>query len=191
MSLGHSAAMAYEAAEGFDAGASAVTHLFNAMEPLSARYPGLAGAALARKDIAIQLIGDGVHVSDELLIVAFASAPGRCIIVSDSIAAAACDQEFVQLGDVTVHIRNGQAMRSDGTLAGSIGKLRDSVVRIAHLGISKTDTLNSVISRPATLIGVTKSIELKPGEQANFLVLDEQLQIAKRVRDGVVVEANA
>ncbi len=151
VSLGHSAASAEQAAMGFDAGARAVTHIFNAMEPLSARSPGLAGAALARKDIAIQFIGDGVHVVDEMIAVSFAAANDRCLVVSDAIAAAACDASTVQLGDITVHVRDGVARREDGTIAGSIGRLRDSLPRLARLGVGHGNALSAAISRPATL----------------------------------------
>ncbi len=56
VSQGHSDANAAEATKGFDAGARAVTHLFNAMAPLSARSPGLAGVALSRSDVTLQII---------------------------------------------------------------------------------------------------------------------------------------
>src|SRR4029077_6933619 len=74
--LGHSQADAATARRAFARGALAVTHLFNAMAPTKPGEPGLAGAALAPPGIAIQLIADGVHVSDELLCLAFAAAPG-------------------------------------------------------------------------------------------------------------------
>ena len=46
VSLGHSDASAEEAQSVFAAGASAVTHLYNAMSQLSSRAPGVVGAAL-------------------------------------------------------------------------------------------------------------------------------------------------
>jgi N-acetylmuramic acid 6-phosphate etherase/N-acetylglucosamine-6-phosphate deacetylase len=189
VSLGHSAVSAHDAMRAFDAGASAVTHLFNAMDPLSARYPGLAGAALARNDVAIQLICDGVHVANELLTLAFAAAPGRCLVVSDSIAAAACDKEFVQLGDVIVRVSDGQARRSDGKLAGSIGRLSESAVRLARIGLTLSDVLAAVITRPAHLLGATELVNLKPGAPADGLLLNDQLEITGRLRAGELVDA--
>jgi N-acetylglucosamine-6-phosphate deacetylase len=181
VSLGHSAASAEEAQRGFDAGATTVTHLFNAMEPMSARAPGLAGAALARPGVAIQLIGDGVHVADEMLRMAFAAAPGRCLLVSDAIAAAACDESTVQLGDVTVVVSDNAARREDGTLAGSIGKLRDGLVRLKKLGMSDAEALSAVISRPARLLRVGKLIAMAPGRPANLFIVNDNLELIKRV----------
>ncbi len=188
VSLGHSAASVEEAMKGFDAGASAVTHLFNAMEPVSARSPGLAGAALSRKNVALQFIGDGFHVADELITVCFAAAANRCVVVSDAIAAAACDESTVQLGDVTVHIREGVARRDDGTIAGSIGKLRDSVRRLARLGVGENEALGATIARPAGLLGVADSVSLAPGSVANFFVLNDELELTRRVTPHEIID---
>ncbi len=186
VSLGHSAATAEEARRGFDAGASAVTHLFNAMEPLSARSPGLAGAALSRPDVMVQFIADGVHVSDEMMRLAVQAAPSRFVLVSDAIAAAGVDRDVVQLGEVTVLINDGEARRVDGTLAGGIGKLRDALVRIRALGVPIPDALRAVTHRPAALVGVHDLASIKPGQPANLFILDDDLVLTHRVTGGHV-----
>ena len=63
VSCGHSDATAEEATAAFDRGARTVTHLFNAMRPFSHRDPGIVGAALARADVIVQIIVDGVHLA--------------------------------------------------------------------------------------------------------------------------------
>ena len=180
VSLGHSGANAAEAARGFDAGATAVTHLFNAMEPMSARAPGLAGAALARRGVAIQLIADGVHVADDLIKLAFAAAANRCLLVSDMIAAAGHHETTVKLGEVTVFIEDGVARRADGTIAGSIGTLRDGLTRLGRLGIPRLDSLNAVTWRPARLLNAQKEIDLRPGTRSNFFVVNSELTLTRR-----------
>lgn len=186
VSLGHSAAQAHEAVLAFDAGASAVTHLFNAMEPLSARSPGLAGVALSRPEVTIQLIDDGVHVDEHMVTLAFAAAPGRCIVVTDAIAAAGSDATPVRLGDVQVTVSDGVARRDDGTIAGSVGKLRDSLVRLAQRDVSSAEALNAVISRPAHLLGCTPLVSLTPGSAATLFIVDDELNLVSRVTSGVV-----
>jgi N-acetylglucosamine-6-phosphate deacetylase len=188
VSLGHSAANAAQAEAGFAAGASAITHLFNAMEPLSARAPGLAGAALANDGVAVQLIGDHVHVADEMMTLAFRTATGRCLIVSDAIAAAGADVSSVQLGDVTVNIIDGVARRGDGTIAGSIAKLRDGLARLAQLGLSPNEAISAALSRPAQLLGVSDMATLTPGSAANFFILNDRLEIERRVTASGVTE---
>lgn len=186
VSLGHSAAHADDAHRGFDAGATAVTHLFNAMESVSARSPGLAGVALTRDDVCVQIIADGVHVCDELLRLAFQAAPHRVILVSDAIAAAGVNCDVVALGEVTVHISDGEARREDGTLAGSVGKLRDALVRVRALGVDVPVALQAAISRPATLLEVPDMGSVRLGQRANLFILDETLTVTHRVREGEV-----
>ncbi|HEY5303370.1 MAG TPA: N-acetylmuramic acid 6-phosphate etherase [Acidimicrobiales bacterium] len=187
VSLGHSAATSEEARRGFDAGATAVTHLFNAMEPMSARSPGLAGRSLSRDDVMVQIIADGVHVSDEMLRLAFRAAPQRCVLVSDAIAAAGVDRDVVQLGEVTVLINDGEARRVDGTLAGSIGKLRDGLIRLRSLDIDTLDALRAVISRPQQFVAGSEVPSLRPGSRANFFVLDDKLRMTHQIIDGDAV----
>jgi N-acetylglucosamine-6-phosphate deacetylase len=107
--------------------------------------------------------------------------------VSDAIAAAACDSSTVQLGDVTVHVRDGVARRDDGTIAGSIGKLHDSVPRIVRLGVGHGNALAAAVSRPARLLGVADSVSLVPGSTANFFVLNDELELAQRVTPDEII----
>ena len=65
-----------------------MTHLFNAMRPFLHRDPGIVGAALARDDVVVQLILDGVHLAPETAQVVWRAAPGRVALVTDSITAA-------------------------------------------------------------------------------------------------------
>jgi N-acetylglucosamine-6-phosphate deacetylase len=160
--------------------------LFNAMEPLSARSPGLAGVALTRPDVSVQVIADGVHVSDEMLRLVVEAAPHRFILVSDAIAAAGVNRDVVQLGEVTVLINDGEARRIDGTLAGSIGKLRDGLVHVRALGVPSADALRAVTSRPAALAGAHDLASIKPGQRADLFILDDELTVTHRVRGGHV-----
>ncbi len=188
VALGHSAASAREAHMGFAAGASAVTHLFNAMDPMSARAPGLAGAALSRGDVTIQLIADGVHVADELLLLAFSAAPGRCLLVSDMIAAAGHSESTVSLGEVLVKVEGGIARQSDGTIAGSVGKLRDGLRRLGSLGVDPDGALSAASFRPAKFLGDRQVMEFGAGSPANLFVVNDELEIVRRVINGRDVE---
>jgi N-acetylglucosamine-6-phosphate deacetylase len=158
------------------------------MESLSARAPGLAGTALTRAGVTVQLIADGLHVTDEMMRLAFAAAPGRCVIVTDAIAAAASDKSVVQLGEVTVYVDSDVAQRDDGTLAGSIGKLRDSLARLSTLGLAPADALGAVISRPARLLGGQQHVAMTPGSPANLFVVDNDLVMTRRVTPQDIVD---
>src|SRR5690606_28626759 len=82
VSLGHTDCSLAAAQAALAAGASCVTHLFNAMSQLGNREPGLVGAALTGTPFC-GLIADGIHVAPETMRIAVAAAPGRLFLVSD------------------------------------------------------------------------------------------------------------
>ena len=85
VSLGHSDASAEEAESVFDAGARAVTHLYNAMSQLASRAPGVVGAALADPRIVCGLIADGEHAHPAAYRAAIAAKGARGVaLVSDA-----------------------------------------------------------------------------------------------------------
>jgi N-acetylmuramic acid 6-phosphate etherase/N-acetylglucosamine-6-phosphate deacetylase len=181
--LGHSQADAAQARRAFGAGAVAVTHLFNGMAPVSAREPGLAGAALATSGIAIQLIADGLHVSDELLQVAFAAAPGRCSLVTDAVAAAGLADGASRLGGVEIETQNGVARGAGGVLAGGTARLADGLVRLRALGLDPAEAAAAVTERPGRLLGGGCG-RLEPGGRADLLVVDEELRVREALSAG-------
>ena len=62
-SIGHSDAIYEEMEKAVHAGAKQVTHLFNGMRGIHHREPGVAGSALLFKELMVELIADGIHVS--------------------------------------------------------------------------------------------------------------------------------
>jgi N-acetylglucosamine-6-phosphate deacetylase len=148
VSLGHTTAERPEAEAAFDAGAKTVTHLYNGMR----KDGGLVDLVLEREDIQFQMIIDDVHVSRELVKKACDKALHRLIITTDAVAAAGLGSGKHRLGDMEIEIRDGRAERTDGTLAGGIGKLSRSLEILEEMGYSREKTLPSVTSRPLELI---------------------------------------
>ena len=62
LSVGHSNCSYEQAMQCFDNGATAVTHLYNAMSGMTGRDPGLIGAVLNREDCFSAIIPDLHHV---------------------------------------------------------------------------------------------------------------------------------
>ena len=75
--VGHTDADADVSEAAFDAGATIVTHAFNAMPGLHHRAPGPVGAAVSDPRVVLEVIADGVHVDPRVIRMLFASAPGR------------------------------------------------------------------------------------------------------------------
>ena len=88
VSVGHTEANVAELAAAVDAGATAATHLFNAMGSMSAREPGPAGAVIADERLIAGLIVDGLHVDPTMVLLAWrALGPRRVALVTDAMAA--------------------------------------------------------------------------------------------------------
>ena len=177
VSCGHSGADAAQAHATFDAGARTVTHLFNAMGGLTARRPGLAGVALGRRDVTIQLIADRVHLADDTVRLAWAAAADRTVVVSDAIAAAGLGDGTYRLGSAEVTVRGAEARRADGVLAGSVTGLDAAVRNLVELGVPLVDALAAATARPARLIGRPDLGTLAPAATADVAVLDDDLTV--------------
>ena len=150
VSLGHSNKA--QAIAGFEAGAKTVTHLFNGMPKPPEQ--GLSDAAIERADVVIQIIVDGVHVSDQLLSQTLPKIMDRFIITNDAVAAAGLGDGNFTFGDINVVAKDGQARSIEGKLAGGIANLSDSIKRLSALGIPDEIAIASATTRPCELIGV-------------------------------------
>lgn len=172
VALGHSAADAAAAHAGFDRGARAVTHLFNAMSSFSPRRPALPGVALSRADVVVPIIVDGHHLAPETVRLTFAAARGRTALVTDAVAAAGLGDGDYRLGDVAVRVADGVVRRADGTLAGSALTMPDAVSNVVHLGIPLVEAVAAATSVPAALLGRPELASLRPGSPADLVVLE-------------------
>ena len=186
VSCGHSDATAEEAHAAFDRGASVVTHLFNAMRPFAHRDPGIAGAALARDDVAVELILDGHHVADDAARVAWRAAAGRVALVTDAVMAAAVGDGRWRLGAVDVEVRDGVVRRLDGVLAGSVLTMLEAVRNLVRLGAPLQAALDAATRVPARAARRPDVGTLAPGARADVVVLGDGLELLRVVVGGDV-----
>ena len=179
VSCGHSDATAAEANRAFDRGAKTVTHLFNAMRPFGHRDPGLAGAALLRDDVIVQIILDGVHLAPDTVRMVWQAAGGRLALVTDAVAGAGASDGSYRLGDVSVEVRNGVVRRDgDGVLAGSVLTMIDAVRNLHALGAPLEAALGAATAVPASVIGGDAG-RIEIGAPADLIVLSEELEIQR------------
>lgn len=173
VSLGHSEADAATVSAAIDAGASAVTHVFNAMGPLHHRGPGLAGTALVDERLAVGVIADGVHVDPAVLELTRRAAGPRIVLVSDSgPAAEAAAGRFAMAGVAIELDAAGAARTATGELAGSTVTLDVAMSRWAALtGATLDEAIAAASEAPAALIGLARP--LRPGAPADLVVLSE------------------
>ncbi len=133
VNMGHSDATLRQAREGKRAGATGITHLFNAMRPFHHREPGLAGAGLLDDELYVEVIPDGVHLSAEALSLVFKTKPeGRILLVSDAV--------------------KGPQFRK-GVLQGSVITLNKGAAMLRRLGISARAIERAARTNPRRYIG--------------------------------------
>jgi N-acetylglucosamine-6-phosphate deacetylase len=188
VSCGHSDATADEAVAAFDQGIRTVTHLFNAMRPLRHRDPGLVGAALAREDVVVQIILDGVHLAREAAQVVWRAAAGRVALVTDAIAVAGTDRAdgAATVGGFEVAIRDGVALGPGGVLAGSLLTMIEAVRNLHELGAPLEAALAAGSEIPARVLGEPDLGVLDVGLPADLVVLDDNLSIERVLIGGAV-----
>ncbi len=177
VSLGHSDADADAVAVAIDAGATGVTHLFNAMSPMTARAPGMVGTALARGEVWAGLIADGHHVDPVVMRVALAAkqGPGRLLLVSDAMPPAGSDEgDFVLNGRRVGRDADGRLTLPDGTLAGSDLTMDRAVQHaIVDLRLPVEEALRMASLYPARFMRMEGTHgRLEAGRPADLVLLD-------------------
>ena len=152
VSLGHTDADYETCLAAFDAGARCVTHLFNAMSQMTARAPGLVGAALARNDIYAGLIADGLHVHPTMIRLAFETEGDsqKIFLVTDAMATVGSDVQEFRLNGRRVLRKDNRLTLDDGTLAGAdleIARALDVLVRHVDQDLASSLTRTTGIPR--------------------------------------------
>ncbi len=197
VALGHSDADFDTARAAFDAGASHVTHLFNAMAPFHHRHPGLAGAALLEGRATLELICDLHHVHPGAIALAAQAAAGRIALVTDATALAGLPPGRQRLGEVDVELAGTRALlATDGsTLAGSILTMEHAVRHVVDAtGMPLAAALQAASATPMRIAGRPATREqgpsrpgaLEPGAPADLVVLDTDLEVVTTIVAGVV-----
>jgi N-acetylglucosamine-6-phosphate deacetylase len=188
VSLGHTEADAATAHRAFERGASAVTHLFNAMRRPAPRDPGVAFAALGREGVFVTLIVDGRHLADDTVRAAWRAAGDRLVLVSDAVAAAgAPDGEYTLGGTVPVRSEAGTVSTGDGALAGSTLTMLRAVRNSHALGIPLAIALRAATEAPARMARRPDLGHLAPNARADLVILDDRLDLHQVLLAGAPV----
>lgn len=182
VSIGHTDTSHAGAAELAEAGATVVTHLFNAMSQISNREPGVAGAALAIGTLSAGLIADGIHVDPTTIGIALRAknGPGRIFLVTDAMATIGTDMPSFTLNGRTIHRKDGSLRLADGTLAGADLDMI-SAVRFMHerIGLPVEEALRMATLYPAQAVGAADRVgRLGAGTDASIVYLTEALDVS-------------
>lgn len=173
VSVAHTDASYESAVQAFAAGATHLTHLFNAMPGIHHRNPGVIPAAAENKAVKAELICDGIHVHPATVRLAFSLfGAERIVLVSDALRCCGMPEGEYELGGQIATLRDGVARLSDGTIAGSATDLFTCMERAIAFGIKEEDAIRAATFNPACAVGAEEQVgAIAPGYRADFVVL--------------------
>jgi N-acetylglucosamine-6-phosphate deacetylase len=192
-SLGHTHATYAEARQGFDLGATHVTHFFNAMRPFHHREPGLIGAALLDSRVSLQLVCDGFHLHPAALNLAVqATAFPRLNLITDAMRCADLPDGAYQSFGKSITLRDHKVSLADGTIAGSALTMEQAVQNMRRIsGLPLAEVLKMASFYPAQTIGLAQRTgSLAPGKDADVVLLDQDGNVQLTMVAGEVVYAD-
>ncbi len=187
-SIGHSTANYEQVDSAIDYGAAHVTHMFNAMKPINHRHPGIAIAALLRDELKVQLIADTYHVHPATMEFLLKSKTSKGIIlITDSIRVGGLHEgEETQFSDQRVTLSGNKAVMDDGTIAGSTLTLNKAIKNMYETtGAKLTEAVRMATVNPAKVIKLDSGI-IASGKQADFVVLDKELNVEMTIMKGKI-----
>ena len=192
VSVAHTAAGYDQAAAVFDAGATHLTHLFNAMSGIHHRHPGPIGAASERENVTAELICDGIHVHPSAVRMAFRLFPGRICLISDALRCCGMADGSYSLGGPEILLTGGVARLTGGAIAGSAADLYQCMRRAVSFGIPREQAVWAATALPARVIGrESETGAIADGRAADFVICGGELEPeavylgGKRLEQGV------
>ncbi len=187
VSVGHTDATYEEALAGIEAGASHITHLFNAQTPLHHRKPGVVTAAL-KYPVSCELIADTFHVHPGLFGLVYAIKKDKLVLITDCTRAGGMPDGEYSLGGQKTFVKGIQCLLEDGTIAGSVLKMNHAVRNLRdHAGIDVAEAVACASLDPAKVLGIDGEYgSLEPGKRADVIIFDENIEIKKAIISGEV-----
>lgn len=168
--IGHSDANAEITQKAIEAGAQVVTHFTNAMsKDLSGE--SMATFALNNSSIALELINDEVHVSEDVIKTIIDNALQRTILITDAMSAAGALDGMYSIGGLDVEVKDSVArLVSNGSLAGSTLTMEQAFLNfIKKDGISLINAVHAASTLPAKLLKLKDVGSISLGKKANIL----------------------
>jgi len=158
------------------AGMKHLTHFCNVMTPLHHLRPGMVGGGLLADDVFVEIIADGIHLTDEMLrVILRIKGAERVILITDAMRASGMPDGNYTLGGLDVIVWNRKAVLPAGPVAGSLLQYSDGLKRLRSLrifpdsGLIRCAGFNQALS-----LGISGVGELKTGNFADFVVVDEE-----------------
>ena len=168
------------------AGMTHLTHFCNAMIPIHHLRPSMVTGGLLADDVFVEIITDGVHLSDPMIqLIARAKGPDRVMVITDAMCAAGCPDGIYSLGGLRVNVANGRATLADvpydpkavvSNVAGSVALFCDCFRRFVRVtGWPLEEAVKAAGYNQCRSLGIMDRGEIAPGQIADLVLLDECL----------------
>lgn len=191
VAIAHSNATYEEAQTAFKAGASHITHCFNAMPTIHHRSPGLVTAALEEDEVSLQAIVDGVHLHPGIVrLMHKIKGPDKIVLTTDALQAMGVGDGSYLFGGHHVTVTDGVARLKDGTLASSTVTMNKSLQHSVNFGIPLTDSIAMASTTPATILNLTQLGKIAPGYDADLVLLDGEFDVVKTFIKGNICKVS-
>lgn len=190
VSIGHTGAKYAEVKAAMEAGATNVTHTYNAQSPLHHREIGVVGSALLLEDLYCELICDTIHVSvPAMQLLVKNKRADKLALITDAMRAKGLADGVSELGGQTVYVKGGEARLADGTLAGSVLRMNRALQNMVEkVGVPLTQAVDYCTINPArTLKMENEAGSIAEGKRADFAVLNDKFDVLYTVRDGKII----
>jgi N-acetylglucosamine-6-phosphate deacetylase len=188
ISAGHSEATAAQIEQAADDGLTGITHLFNAMSQVTAREPGVVGAALGDERLFAGIICDGLHVDPASLRIALrCKGRDRLMLVTDAMPLVGTDQREFLLQGRRITLEAGRLTGADGTLAGAHLTMIEAVrFAVTTLGVELADALTMASRTPASFLGLQSELgRVAVGYRADLVVFNARFEVLETWVAGV------
>ena len=197
VSGGHSAADYATFQRARAAGMTHLTHFCNAMMPIHHLRPTMVTGGLLADDVLVEIITDGVHLSDPMIeLIARMKGPDRVMVITDAIRAAACPDGIYTLGGLRVRVADGCARLADvpydpkavvSNVAGSIALYGDCFRRFVRVtGWPLEQAVKAAGYNQLRSLGITDRGEIVPGQIADIVLVDDNLNPKTTIVGGYV-----
>lgn len=190
VSIGHTGAKYAEVKAAMEAGATNVTHTYNAQSPLHHREIGVVGSALLLEDLYCELICDTIHVSvPAMQLLVKNKRADKLALITDAMRAKGLADGVSELGGQTVYVKGGEARLADGTLAGSVLRMNRALQNMVEkVGVPFTQAVDYCTINPARTLKIENEAgSIAEGKRADFAVLNDKFDVLYTVRDGKII----
>jgi N-acetylglucosamine-6-phosphate deacetylase len=187
-SCAHSAATYADFKNANNIGLRNLTHFCNQMTPLHHRDIGLVGGGLFHDDVFIELICDKLHVSADMIRLAFKiKGAEHILLITDAMRAAGLNDGDYDIGGLPVTVSGGAArLKSNGALAGSTLLFNQALKNVYEVtGLPLKELIKTTSWNQARSLGLPGIGKIEPSYRADIAVLNDDFSPASVFVNGI------